>query len=129
MAVYEFHGGPFRVIISTELPKGPYNFIASLPEGNAQALQAEARRVFGVVARRETLETNVLVLKVKSGAPPLKRGVYQNVEFFQEWGRIASRSVSMSTLAWSLEAYFRTPVLDRTSLNGDFDIDLRWDEP
>ena len=49
-----------RTILSTELPKNKYyDFIASLPSGNAEALQQEIEKQFGVAARRETIETKM----------------------------------------------------------------------
>jgi uncharacterized protein (TIGR03435 family) len=128
-AAYNFNQMSTRVIVSAELPKGTYDFIASLPDGNEKALQQEVRRVFGVVARRQTIVTNILLLKVAgSNGPALQPGVYQNVELREEPGRFSSQSVSFFTLVQFLEAYFKTPVFDRTGLEGDFDIDLKWDE-
>ena len=57
---------PARIIVATPLLEGKYDFIASLPQGNAEALQQEVKRQFGVVARSEKRETDVLLLKVEA---------------------------------------------------------------
>jgi uncharacterized protein (TIGR03435 family) len=41
-------------------------------------------------------------------------------------GRISGRSVTIAQLADLLSKEVKTPVVDRTGLNGRFDIDLSW---
>jgi hypothetical protein len=65
---------PARTMLSTKLPEGRYDFIASLPNGNAEALQREIKGKFGVIARHETRDADVLLLKMKyPNASGLKR--------------------------------------------------------
>lgn len=118
----------FPTNILNELPPGPYDFIASLPSGNAGALQQEVKRRFGVVAKREIRETDVLLLIEKyrrpAGLRPTKsRGGSQHLE----QGRFACTNVPLSSLADYGEIYLNIPVIDRTDLKGNFDFDLKWD--
>ena len=61
-SAYSF-GNPARFIFPTNVLTGllwnDYDFIASLPKGNAEALQHEVKRKFGVVAKSETRETDL----------------------------------------------------------------------
>ena len=118
-----------RMIIATEIPQERYDFIANLPNGAAQALQAEIKKRLGLVGRRETIETNVLVLTVKhSNAPGLKpnrTGGHNNNPQFGEYSCI---NQPISALTYFLELYLGTPVVDRTGLAGGFDMDVKWDD-
>ena len=116
-----------RMVIATELPQERYDFIASLPNGTAPALQAEIKRRFGLVGRLETIQTNVLVLTVKhSNAPGLKpnrTGGHNNNPQFGEYSCV---NQPISALTYFLELYLGTPVVDRTGLAGGFDMDVKW---
>jgi len=117
-----------RMVIATELPRERYDFIASLPNGTAPALQAEIKRRFGLVGRLETIETNVLVLTVKHsnvpGLKPNRTGGHNNNPQFGEFSCV---NQPISALTYFLELYLGTPVVDRTDLAGGFDMDLKWD--
>jgi len=118
-----------RMVFSTELPQDRYDFIANLPNGTAQALQAEIKKRFGLVGRREMIETNVLVLTVRhSNAPGLKpnrTGGHNNNPQFGEYSCV---NQPISALIYFLELYLGTPVIDRTGLAGGFDMDVKWDD-
>ena len=53
-----------HTIFAAPLPSGGYDFIANLPNGALQALQAEITKRFGLVGSWRMVETNVLVLKL-----------------------------------------------------------------
>jgi uncharacterized protein (TIGR03435 family) len=118
-----------RVILTTNLPSDKfYDFIASLPSGNDEALQQEIKRRFGVVAKREMIATNVLLLKVRDQnslgfKPSTKPGSRQSIA----QDEYTCVDLPVSYLADYLETIIGTPVLDRTDLTGSFDIDLKWD--
>ena len=122
--------GYSRTILSIELPKDKYyDFIASLPSGNAEALRQEIEKQFGVVARRETIETNVLLLTVKySNAqglrPSTNRG--ESSQIRTQPGQFSSINTPISDLTANLESLLQIPVIDQTRVADKFDIDFKW---
>jgi len=126
---------PGRVVFDTPAPGGRYDFITSLPQGSLEALQQELKNGLGFVGRRESRETDVLVLKVRdenaSGLRPATLGGTQN---WSQPGRyycddvpLSSTNRALQGLAQFLERAFRKPVIDQTGLTQHFNIDLRWD--
>jgi uncharacterized protein (TIGR03435 family) len=116
-----------RTILSAELPKGRYDYIACLPGGNLEALQQEIKRKFGVVGKVETREADVWLLKVKSpNAPGLERGNHSNE--YMLWkdsgSRLEFQNQPLVALADETEALANVPVIDRTGLTNHFDFDL-----
>jgi uncharacterized protein (TIGR03435 family) len=119
-----------RTIVSTELPENTYfDFVASLPGGNAEALQQEIKKQFGVVARREIIETNVLLLTVKNsnaqGLRPNKTRDKSSQTRMQP-GQFSCVNTPISDLTANLESLLQIPVLDQTGVANKFDIDLKW---
>jgi uncharacterized protein (TIGR03435 family) len=121
-----------RVVFSASLPTNQYDYIACLPYGegaNEKALQAEVKRVFGVVGKIETRDADVWLLKVKHPhAPGLKRnnkdhgnGLFTKPYGFHGWHE------GMSNLAYALEDKAGVPVFDQTRLTDFFGFDLRFD--
>jgi uncharacterized protein (TIGR03435 family) len=113
------------------LPEGRYDYIVSLTNGNAEALQQEVKREFGVIARIETRETNILLLKVKApNAPGLKPSTSSLADQFESWdpGHFESKNKPLGYLACTLELYANVPVIDRTGLTNGFDINLHWEQ-
>src|SRR6185503_21350036 len=71
---------PAARIVFPAMPSGKYDFIATLPQGSSAALQQELNRELHLTGRRETRNTEVLLLKVRrphaSGLrPPIPNGV------------------------------------------------------
>jgi uncharacterized protein (TIGR03435 family) len=121
-----------RVVFSASLPTNRYDYIACLPYGpwaNEKALQAEVKRVFGVVGKIETRAMDVWLLKVKHpNAPGLKRnnkdhgnGLFTKPYGFHGWHE------GMSNLAYALEDKAGVPVFNQTRLTDFFGFDLRFD--
>ena len=118
-----------RIVPLVELPPGRFDFIASLPSGNPEALQREIKRQFGLVAKMETRDTEVLLMTVKSPqAPGLKPNQRSDGRGGLRLGRLDFSGVPMGFLRLDLEDYFQMPVLDRTGLTGNFDMQARWNE-
>ena len=124
---YEFWS-PTRTIVTSELPKDKYDFIACLPSGNTASLRQEIKNQFGLTARTVKVETNVLLLKVKiPNAPGLHPSKTRNGEsqgsgpnFFK------CKNQSVSGVAGFVENVLEIPVINKTALTQHFDLDLNW---
>jgi RNA polymerase sigma factor (sigma-70 family) len=99
----------WKITSTANLPGGRYDIIASLPEGSPYALQQEIARKFGLVAELKTLDTNVLLLRVKYPNSP---GLVPGATY--AW------KTNMAFFCGCLENDFQMPVLDRT---GDYDLE------
>jgi uncharacterized protein (TIGR03435 family) len=117
------------------MPPDKYDFIANLPSGNEAALQKEIQRTFGLEGRRETRETDILLLKIQhSDASGLKPADPRRLEHNSTSssrsgaGDFSCRNEQLSNLARFLEGRFEIPVIDQTGLTNHFDIDLKWNE-
>jgi uncharacterized protein (TIGR03435 family) len=121
-----------RTILTTDLPIGRYDYIACLAQGNAEALQREVRRKFGVSGRIETRATDVLVLKVsRPNAPGLKGSVSPpgNDVFSMQPNGLRCQNRTLADVCSELEALANIPVLNQTGLTNrfDFELQLDWD--
>jgi uncharacterized protein (TIGR03435 family) len=119
-----------RTVVSTELPAGRYDYIANLPRGSAEALQEELKSKFGVVGRRERLETNVvrLTLKYRNAQGLRPSATNRNSSLSNEVNHFSCVNLPLTGLVDYLEYYLGIPVVDQTGLAGRFDIDLKLDE-
>jgi uncharacterized protein (TIGR03435 family) len=120
---------PARTIISIELPQTEYDFIANLPVGNAEALQQQLKKKFGLIGRIETRETDVLLLKVKyPNTQGLKRNVNRRESMRSRSGEYTYTDSQLSNFAGNLEYALKIPVIDQTELAGSFDFHLKWNQ-
>ncbi len=128
---------PGRIVFPAGEPPEKYDFISTLSEGTEEALQQELKKTLGFMGRRETMDMDVWVLKVRnpdaSGLKPHGFG------FPDEWhngGHIHCFGEPLSSappipplgLAKYLEMYLQSPVVNETGLTGYYDIDLKWKE-
>ena len=121
--------GSLQTVVMTGLPPGKFDFIASLPDRNAAALREEVKRKFGVAARTETRETNVLILTVKNAnAPGLKPDTSSaDSSNSTGGGEYSCVNQSLSSLVFFLSSSLNIPVIDQTEDRRTFDINLKWD--
>ncbi len=131
---------PGRILFLNGEPQQRYDFAVTVPESPKEALQREIKKRFGLVGNLRTIDTDVMVLKVrKPNAPGLKEhdparphdGYYDLVH-----GHIVSIGRPIATkppelplgLTKLVEGFVRVPVIDETGLTNLYDIDMRWDE-
>jgi uncharacterized protein (TIGR03435 family) len=121
---------PDRVIYSTELPEGEYDFIACTPTFQKEGLQRALKDKFNLSAHWESRETNVFLLRLRNaGAPGIKINETSHGGASEEGqGRFSIQCGSPSLLADYLEdsSLVGVPVIDRTELTNSYDIDLTW---
>ena len=129
-AAYGMWRDPTRVIFSTELPRDRYDFIANLPKDSSETLQRQIEKQFGIVARRETRETDVLLLTVKNpNANGLKLSPQSSTTTtIYGFGQMSCNNMKSFGLANMLKRYFKIPVIDQTGLTNNYDLSLKWDE-
>ncbi len=125
---------PARAILPAGLPADRYDYIACLRGGralNEKALQEEVKRKFSVVAKTETRDVDVWLLKVKyPNAPALKRhkgpnngnGISPIPGGFRCWND------GMDWLVACFEFWGNKPIIDGTGLSDKFDFDLNCSE-
>jgi len=124
-----------RTIFLSQTPSDKYDFIANLPAGNREALQREIKRKFGLVGRREIIETNALLLKIQNRSAPGLRvvdisraGQHEGSSSRSAAGYFSFRNETLSDLSILLEHSFATPVIDQTGSTEHFDVDLKWNQ-
>ena len=114
-----------RMVLADSMPAGQFDFIANLPSGALEALQAEVKKKWGLVAERETRQTNVLILKVDhADAPGLKPGTISSAAASGQAGSIQFPNVPITFLVSYLESSLQIPVVDQTGLTGRYDIQI-----
>jgi uncharacterized protein (TIGR03435 family) len=120
---------PTRTVAFKGLPDGRFDFIATLPNGNKEALQQEVKRKFGVIASRETREADVLLLKLHhSNASSLTPSTAKRVSVNANNNQLSFTGCTMDSLAANLEPILKIPILNQTGLPGNFDMELKWDD-
>jgi uncharacterized protein (TIGR03435 family) len=145
--------GPERMILPSNWPAGPFDYLSAVPEDAREALQKEIERQFGLVAHTEIITTNVLILRVSN---PSVVGLKTNHSHSDDAGiSIGNGEMRLENFAMSgivgvvpekipgltetrtnidnsvVNAlggyYFNMPVIDETGLKDSYDIDLHWD--
>ena len=124
-----------RILFADAEPTDRYDFISTLPQGSAAALQAELKRKLGFVGHREMRDMDVLVLKVRrSNAPGLKPPIdgrndgCSRGRYHCDNAPLYSDSAHFPGITRFLEGYFEMPVIDQTGLTQNYHIDLKWNE-
>lgn len=118
-----------QIVLPAQVPTGFYDYIANLPSGSDQALQALIKTKFGLSARREMRDTDVLLLKPEgAGSVDLKPGN----EKARESARVTPdgiahyKNISMKGLARLLQQSLDAAVVNATGLSGIYEMD--WPE-
>jgi uncharacterized protein (TIGR03435 family) len=118
-----------RLILNAPVPGGEYDFITTYSQaGEAMTnLQREIKKTFGLTGRPEMIETNVQILTVQSpntaGFKP-SSGKFSNQtgpDFY------SIRGATLYVLVADLEVSLGSAIVNETRLQGNFDIDLKWD--
>ncbi|MEO5802970.1 MAG: TIGR03435 family protein [Verrucomicrobiota bacterium] len=125
-AAYNFN--QVRTIFPTTLPQEDFDFFVNVPREGRSAFQTEIKKKFGLAAKRETRQMEVMLLKIKtSNAPGLQ--ISRNKTGASEYGmgKIHAERLSLASFADNLEqSFFKQPVIDQTGLTNYYEIDLTW---
>jgi uncharacterized protein (TIGR03435 family) len=123
---------PVRMVLPENISPKKYDMVATLPFGqNAAALQAEIKKQFGLVAHKETRETDVLLLKVSSPArfqPHLSKGGFPHREMTHDNNIqiLHFTNMKLFDLGKRLENWFGYPIVDHSGLSGQYSFQLQW---
>jgi len=121
---------PARMILPPNVPATNFDFLATLPNCPNETFQAAIKNTLGWAAHTEMIETNVLLLKVKTAnAPGLQLGNATGFSSRRVYGGNIYHATNMpiSDLREFLEdEIFLQPVLDQTGLTNKYDIILDW---
>jgi len=151
----QMHPESWRTIYQTEIPGKPlYNFLFTLPTSSHEPLQDLLRKKIGITAQWESVETNVLVLRLSNPsaaafkpAGSLMRSLGmtptnadQQMGYNNDWleksvtaanGGIISEtrfnsSIDQMISHISLEATFQLPIINETGLTNTYDFTIRF---
>ena len=135
LAMYAYHISFSQIRFDCVYPTNRYDFIATLPHGNAEALQNALKKKLGLAGHREMTNMDVMLLRIVTpNAPGLKEGIYGKEDAWWKPGayHTSNRPIDngdFEGFKYFVESYFAKPVVDQTGLgNQHFNIDLRWKE-
>jgi uncharacterized protein (TIGR03435 family) len=127
---YGFH--PTRIIFPPNMPATKLDFIVTTTNQPWEKFQAEIEKQFGFVGRVQTIETNVLLLRLgDSGTSKLKVSPWPKsiTQSKIDPSRFMDmRTQPLSLLTSFLENEMGRPVVDQTGLTNFFDIVLEWNQ-
>ena len=136
-----YDGQQYRMIFSTGIPDGRFDFFAKGIESSQpffqKDLQAELKTKLGVVGKLEMRESEVLLLRCRNPnagglKPPdsLRRSLNlpENMRGRSETNSLYSINDSLSMLRGFLQTTFVMPVIDQTGLTNNYDFILKWDD-
>ena len=136
IALYAYGFPHGRIRFAEPQPTNRYDFVATLPQGNEEALREALKAKLGLVGRSAETNMDVLLLQVRrANAPGLRPGIAGKADTYWKPGVYHSSNVVMDTgaprftgLVHFLEFCFEVPVIDQTGLTDHYSIDLRWKE-
>ena len=116
-----------RTVFAPTVPTNHYDFYSNLPTGAKAALQGEIQRKFGLAGHFETIDTNVMFLRVSHpNAPGLRPAVAAHGSSDIGNGYLSVQGETMADLAGQLESSYSLPVIDQTGLTNRYDFKIDW---
>lgn len=129
----DLQGFASRIILPPNFPKGNFDLMLTLPtvpgKQPREALRAEIKNKFGIVAHVETIETNLLILKVKNTAGPAlqeTKGGMPSYPTRSPQNKISIQNQDLSGVAACFGSLLKTIVHNQTEIQGRYDITLQW---
>lgn len=126
---------PARIILPPDAPTGNYDYLATLPRQQSEALREEIKKQFGLVAKEERRETDIIVMRDNDLAKLNSFRTHGGQFACYGEGRENTQTrymtnASLSLLAMQIvEGYFEKPCIDRTDPKAKYDLMLQWREP
>jgi len=122
----------FRILTNSTLPAGKFDFVVKTPAKDYDAAKSWLRQAveaaFGLVAKRQTNEMDVLLLSVAMPnavglAPTVSNG---GSSFNSGPGQFQVINQPIGSIAGTLEYMLGKPVIDETGLTNHYDFELKW---
>jgi uncharacterized protein (TIGR03435 family) len=131
-----YHQSPSRVILPPDAPKTNFDFLVTVTSDTRASLRAAIRETLGYVAETETLDTNVLAIKIVDARLPglkvspdtEKRDVFYNDQNLkvQHLPLLMMANDRLTTLSDGLGRILPIPVVDETVLTNVYDYTIAW---
>jgi uncharacterized protein (TIGR03435 family) len=113
---------PLRIVLPPDAPTNNFDFLLTVSTNQNQRLQEAVRKILGFTARKETRDTDVLALEIKSpDLPGLKISTSSESRFL--WGKLVRFRINY--VARQLENRLQQPISNETGLTNYYDFD--WD--
>ncbi|HEY3760751.1 MAG TPA: TIGR03435 family protein [Verrucomicrobiae bacterium] len=113
-------------------PQEKYDFVATLPQGNREALKDELKNRLGWVGHPETRNEDALLLvTVNANAPGLHPPTKGNYSYMNGNGnrmKITWANEPISTIDFFLQGSSPMPIIDETHDTKHYNVDLKWTE-
>jgi uncharacterized protein (TIGR03435 family) len=123
---------PSRIVPPAAIPKGNFDFLATVPDSSQERFKAVIRKKLGYTAQWETRDTDVLLLKTRTPDPPgLKVSTAEKGNVSFKNGKYEFTHMRLESVMGFLEYTLKQPVLDRTGLTNfyDFSVEMNWRGP
>ena len=124
--------GPEQMVLPSNLPKGQFDMLLTVPNNSRELLRAEIKKQYGIVAHPETRDTDVLVLRVVStNAPGIKISAGGGPNIWENRGslKLIGYKITDSSgydIAHVIGSFYNLPVIDETGLTNTYDVDVKW---
>jgi len=121
-----------HMVLPNDLPTEKYDLMLTLTDKPLETLQAELKKRFGLTAHLETRDTDVLLLQVSNpNAPGLHVSDPNGAgggssSWSARGGEITIKNQHFAGFADDLQNRFGKPVIDKTGLDGIYDIHIKW---
>jgi uncharacterized protein (TIGR03435 family) len=117
-----------RIVFPAKMPTEKFDVLITDSANPREKLKEEIKKRFGLEGRLDTREGDVLLLTVKQqNVPGLVPSKPENGGGgFVGGNGFGMRNQSIAGLVRNLQNYFDQPIVDRTGLTGNYDINLRW---
>jgi uncharacterized protein (TIGR03435 family) len=89
-------------------------------------LQATLAERFKLVAHRDTKTVSAYILEVGKGGPKLEKAAEGEAKTNSSHGSMVATNITMDAFADKLSRQLSLPVVNRTKIEGAFDLKLQW---
>lgn len=134
LLAWAYNGDSTREVLPDDFPRDHFDYLNTMPHPN-DALREQIKKQFGLVARKEMRQTDVLLL-VASDPDRLQ-------SLRTKGGRTSSLGTGMGNTQYRyytnaplsfladliVEPYFEKPCIDYTGTKAKYDLTIQWDEP